>query len=172
MKTICTVLFPYELSRKGTFDDQSLIFFCFSADQKQLTQGCRAVARLQNKTRQVSSAEGASRYGGWGHAPPPSSPENFEIYSLRNRAGEGLSALLRNALVTIFRGIFFFRKVNLGQVSKFTFLLLSDAGAKLMTICISKHSNVVTRIIKIKWIHESTQRLWILYCRLIKRSFR
>ena len=83
--------------------------------------------------------------------PPPSSPENFEIYSLRNRAGEGLSALLRNALVTIFRGIFFFfRKVNLGQVSKFTFLLLSDAGAKLMTICISKHSNVVTRIIKIK----------------------
>ena len=109
---------------------------------------------------------------GLGACPSPSSPENVEIYSLRNRAGEGLSALLRNALVTIFRGIFFFRKVNLGQVSKFTFLLLSDAGAKLMTICISKHSNVVTRIIKIKWIHESTQRLWILYCRLIKRSFR
>ena len=33
-------------------------------------QTVRAVARLQNKTRQVSSAEGASRKGGvWGHAP-------------------------------------------------------------------------------------------------------
>ena len=30
---------------------------------------CRAVARLENETRQVSSAEGASRWGIWGHAP-------------------------------------------------------------------------------------------------------
>ena len=131
--------------------------------------------RSQTSEQDEASFERRRRQplGGLGACPPPpSSPEHFEIYSLRNRAGEGLSALLRNALVTIFRGIFFFRKVNLGQMSKFTFLLLSDAGAKLMTICISKHSNAVTRIIKIKWIHEGTQRLWFLYCRLIKRSFR
>ena len=30
---------------------------------------CRAVARLENETRQVSSAEGASRWGIWEHAP-------------------------------------------------------------------------------------------------------
>ena len=43
----------------------------------------------------------------------------------------------------------------------------SDTGAKLMTICILMHSNVVTRVITIKWIHESSQRLWILYCRYL-----
>ena len=39
-------------------------------------QTVRAVARLQNKTRQVSSAEGASRKGGGLGA---CSPENFEF---------------------------------------------------------------------------------------------
>ena len=41
--------------------------------------------------------------------------------------------------------------------------LLSDTGAKLMAICILKHSNVVTRIITIKWIHQSSQRLHGFY---------
>ena len=36
-----------------------------------------------------------------------------------------------------------------------------------MTIYILKHSNIVTRIITVKWIHESSHRLWILYCRLL-----
>ena len=52
----------------------------------------RAVARLQNKTRQVSSAKGVSHCGGLGECPTP--PENFEIWRLRN------------ALVSIFGGIF------------------------------------------------------------------
>ena len=51
----------------------------------------RAAARIQKKTRQVSRAEGASRYRGvWGHA----HPGNFEIKRLRN------------ALLIIFHGIF------------------------------------------------------------------
>ena len=40
-------------------------------------QTVRAVARLQNKTRQFSSAEGASRKGGGGLG--ACSPENFEF---------------------------------------------------------------------------------------------
>ena len=43
-------------------------------------------------------------------------------------------------LLQAFSVAFFFTNVNLGQVQKFTFLLLSDTGAKLMTICILKHS--------------------------------
>ena len=53
----------------------------------------RAVARLQNKRRQDSSADGARRYGGVGACPPPPL-ENLEIYRLIN------------ALVSISHGIF------------------------------------------------------------------
>ena len=63
--------------------------------------GYRVVTKFRNKTRQVSSAEGASRQRGMGHAPP----EYFEILRLRN------------ALFSIFR-IIFFREVNLGPKSR------------------------------------------------------
>ena len=110
---------------------------------------------------------------GLGACPPPLLPRKFWNLQPQKQGGWRFIRPAQKCSCNHFPWhFFFFRKVNLGQVSKFTFLLLSDAGAKLMTICISKHSNVVTRIIKIKWIHESTQRLWILYCRLIKRSFR
>ena len=40
----------------------------------------RAIATLQYKMRQVSSAKGAGAARGiWGNAPPPPPPENFEV---------------------------------------------------------------------------------------------
>ena len=58
----------------------------------------RAVARLQNKTRQVLSAEGASHLGGLGHASQKIlKPKGSEM------------------LFSAFSVAFFFRKVSLGQ---------------------------------------------------------
>ena len=60
----------------------------------------RAVARLQNKRRQVSSAEGASRERGLGAYPS----DNFEIQ------------WLSNALLSIFRDIISSEKSVLSQL--------------------------------------------------------
>ena len=85
-----------------------------------------AVCRLQNKTRQ----EGASRQGGLGACP------SKKIWNLE-------------AQECIFKEFFaarFLESQSWASV-EVHFLLLSDTGAKLTTICILKHSNVVTRIL-------------------------
>ena len=73
--------------------------------------------------------------------------------------------------------VFFFRKVNLGQVQKFTFLLLSDTGAKLMTICVLKHLKKplltvhVKRINLIKVLFPSIHPLYINWFYINQSNF-
>ena len=66
--TSCTI-------KKQTPIGFSNIYPLDSANKHCANNETRAVARLENKTRQVSRAEGASRWGGLGACPP----ENFEI---------------------------------------------------------------------------------------------
>ena len=94
---------------------------------------CTRAGRSQTSEQDEASFERQRREplgGSWGHAPPPTTTTTRKFWNLEAQKCSCKHFPWHHV---------FFREVNLGQGWKFTFLLLSDTGAKLMTICILKH---------------------------------